>query len=48
MLKKYKKGVLRITNGNSSPPCSGGSGSAKHRSGCALCGILLHHIFLRP
>ena len=23
----------------------GGSGSAKHQSGYALCGILLHHIF---
>ena len=34
----------RITNGNCSPPCSGGSGSAKHQSGCALGGILLHHI----
>jgi len=33
-----------ITNGNCSPPCSGGSGSAKYRSGYALCGILLHHI----
>ena len=32
------------TNGNCSPPCSGGSGSAKHRSGYALCGIFLHHI----
>jgi len=38
------KCVLRLTNGNCSPPCSGGSGSAKHRSGYALCGILLHHI----
>jgi len=34
----------RLTNGNCSPPCSDGSGSAKHRSGCALCGVLLHHI----
>jgi hypothetical protein len=34
----------RLTNGNRSPPCSGSSGSAKHRSGYALCGILLHHI----
>jgi hypothetical protein len=34
----------RITNGNCSPPCSGGSGSAKYRSGYALYGILLHHI----
>jgi hypothetical protein len=25
-------------------PCSGILGSAKHRSGFALCGILLHHI----
>ena len=32
------------TNNNCSPPCSGGSGSAKHRSGFALCCILLHHI----
>jgi len=36
--------VLRITNGNCSPPYSGGSGSAKHHSGFALCGVLLHHI----
>jgi len=27
-----------ITIGNCSPPWSGGSGSAKHRSGFALCG----------
>ena len=33
-----------ITNGNCSPPFSGGSGSAKRQSGFALCGILLHHI----
>jgi len=39
----YKRN-RRLTNGNCSPPCSGGSGSAKHRSGYALCGILLHHI----
>jgi len=37
-------GKRRITNGNCSPPCSGGSGSAKRQSGYALCGILLHHI----
>jgi len=35
---------LHITNGNCSPPYSGGSGSTKHRSGFALCGILFHHI----
>jgi hypothetical protein len=26
-------------------PCSGNLGYAKHQSGFALCGILLHHIF---
>ena len=36
--------ALHLINGNCSPPCSGGSGFAKHRSGYALCGILLHHI----
>jgi len=35
---------LRITNSNCSPPCSGGSGSAKPQSGVALCAVLLHHI----
>ena len=34
----------RITLGNCSPPYSGGSGSVKTQSGCALCGFLLHHI----
>jgi len=36
--------IRRLTNGICSPPCSVGSDSAKHRSGFALCGILLHHI----
>jgi len=36
--------LRRLTNGNCSPPYSGGSGSAKYRSGYALCDILLHHI----
>jgi len=35
--------ALHITNGNCSPPCSGGSGSAKHRSGYALCGFAPPH-----
>jgi len=30
---KKSKNILRLTNGNCSPPCLGGSGSAKHRSG---------------
>ena len=36
---------LRITNGKRSPPCSGGSGYAKHCSGFTLCNVLLRHIF---
>jgi hypothetical protein len=40
----YKKTKRHITNDNYSPPCLGGSGSTKYRSGYALCGILLHHI----
>ena len=32
--------LRRITNGNCSPPCSGGSGSAKPQSGFALCAVL--------
>jgi len=40
----YEAKNLHITNGNCSPPCSGGSGSAKTQSGYALGGFLLHHI----
>ena len=35
-----EKVLLRLTNNNCSPPCSGGSGYAKHQSGFALCGVL--------
>jgi len=44
IIDNVKQFLLRLTNGICSPPCSGGSGSAKHRSCFALCGILLHHI----
>jgi len=44
--KKYwKKQNQRLTNGNCSPPCSGGSGSAKPQSGCRpLCGFASPHL----
>jgi len=43
-LKNKSKFLLRLTNGNCSPPCSGGSGSRKLQSGYALCAIFFHHI----
>ena len=42
--KKLKTLKLHLTNGIRYAAYSAARGSAKHQSGFALCGILLHHI----
>jgi hypothetical protein len=45
LLVKYKDSTLRLTNGNCSPPCSGGSGYEKPQSGLRpLCGFSPPHL----